>query len=30
MSQDIGKPYVRADGVWAQSSTWFVNARNPS
>jgi ubiquinone/menaquinone biosynthesis C-methylase UbiE len=21
--------YVRPDGVWAPSSTWFVNARNP-
>ncbi len=21
--------YVRADGVWAPSSTWFVSARNP-
>ena len=21
--------YVRGDGVWAPSSTWFVNARNP-
>jgi ubiquinone/menaquinone biosynthesis C-methylase UbiE len=21
-------PYVRADGVWAPSSTWFVSARN--
>ena len=21
--------YVRADGVWAPSSTWFVTARNP-
>ena len=28
--RDTLKPYVRADGVWAQSSTWFVNARNPS
>lgn len=22
-------PFVRADGVWAPSSTWFVSARNP-
>ncbi len=22
-------PYVRADGVWGPSSTWFVTARNP-
>jgi ubiquinone/menaquinone biosynthesis C-methylase UbiE len=22
-------PYVRDDGVWAPSSTWFVTARNP-
>jgi ubiquinone/menaquinone biosynthesis C-methylase UbiE len=22
-------PYVRSDGVWAPSSTWFVTARNP-
>ncbi len=22
-------PYVREDGVWASSSTWFVTARNP-
>jgi SAM-dependent methyltransferase len=22
-------PYVRPDGVWAPSSTWFVTARNP-
>ena len=21
--------YVRSDGVWAPSSTWFVTARNP-
>ena len=21
--------YSRTDGVWAPSSTWFVNARNP-
>ena len=21
--------YVRDDGVWAPSSTWFVTARNP-
>ncbi|HEY8554921.1 MAG TPA: methyltransferase domain-containing protein [Burkholderiales bacterium] len=23
-------PYVRADGVWGPSSTWFVSARNPA
>lgn len=22
-------PYVRPDGVWAPSSTWFITARNP-
>lgn len=22
-------PYVRADGVWAPSSTWFISATNP-
>jgi hypothetical protein len=22
--------YVRADGVWAPSSTWFITARNPA
>lgn len=22
-------PYVRGDGVWAPSSTWFISARNP-
>jgi hypothetical protein len=21
--------YVRQDGVWAPSSTWFISARNP-
>jgi hypothetical protein len=24
----LGK-YVRPDGVWGPSSTWFVRARNP-
>jgi ubiquinone/menaquinone biosynthesis C-methylase UbiE len=24
------RPYVRHDGVWAPSSTWFINARRPS
>ncbi|HEX7043002.1 MAG TPA: methyltransferase domain-containing protein [Burkholderiales bacterium] len=23
-------PYVRADGVWGPSSTWFISARNPA
>jgi ubiquinone/menaquinone biosynthesis C-methylase UbiE len=23
-------PYVRSDGVWGPSSTWFVTARNPA
>jgi hypothetical protein len=23
------RKYMRADGVWAPSSTWFVSARNP-
>ena len=22
-------PFVRADGLWAPSSTWFVTATNP-
>jgi len=27
--RDTLGPYVRPDGVWAPSSTWFVTARNP-
>lgn len=23
-------PFVRPDGVWAPSSTWFISANNPS
>ncbi|MNC90956.1 hypothetical protein D3C83_71210 [compost metagenome] len=23
-------PFVRSDGVWAPSSTWFISAANPS
>jgi hypothetical protein len=28
LRETLGK-YVRSDGVWAPSSTWFVTARNP-
>jgi len=27
--REVLVPYVRDDGVWAPSSTWFVTARNP-
>lgn len=27
---DVLAPYVRPDGVWAPSSTWFIAASNPS
>lgn len=26
---DVLAPYVRDDGVWCPSSTWFITARNP-
>jgi hypothetical protein len=27
--RDVLGAYVRPEGVWAPSSTWFVKARNP-
>ena len=27
--REVLRPRVRADGVWAPSSTWFITARNP-
>jgi ubiquinone/menaquinone biosynthesis C-methylase UbiE len=27
--RDVLAPFVRADGIWAPSSTWFVSAANP-
>jgi hypothetical protein len=27
--RDTLSPYARDTGVWAPSSTWFINARNP-
>ncbi len=29
LRETLGR-YVRADGVWAPSSTWFIRARNPT
>jgi len=28
--QKLFKPYLRGDGVWLDSSSWFVSARNPA
>ena len=28
--RQILAPFVRANGVWAPSSTWFITARNPA
>jgi hypothetical protein len=27
--REVLTPYLRSDGVWGPSSTWFVSARNP-
>ncbi|HTM45023.1 MAG TPA: class I SAM-dependent methyltransferase [Polyangiaceae bacterium] len=27
--RNVFNPHLRADGVWAPSSTWFITARNP-
>jgi hypothetical protein len=28
--REVLAPYVRDDGVWGPSSSWFVSARNPA